>query len=130
MGNRRSDVRRLSCGSLRVRGKSDREWTRIGGFRSQGSAIEIVRYRLFIGVWHVFTRTLQISLARSAFLGLVKKFLHTRYRVSDVEKTVGFYRDVLGLRKTRRHTSPRRTTKAPAPLPAALVPHCLGSQAA
>jgi lactoylglutathione lyase len=38
---------------------------------------------------------------------MVKKYLPTRYRVSDLEKTVGFYRDVLGLRKTRRHTSPR-----------------------
>jgi catechol 2,3-dioxygenase-like lactoylglutathione lyase family enzyme len=37
---------------------------------------------------------------------MVKKYLHTRYRVSDLEKTVGFHRDVLGLRKTRRHTSP------------------------
>jgi catechol 2,3-dioxygenase-like lactoylglutathione lyase family enzyme len=25
---------------------------------------------------------------------MVKKYLHTRYRVSDLEKTVGFYRDV------------------------------------
>jgi lactoylglutathione lyase len=38
---------------------------------------------------------------------MVKKYLHTRYRVSDLEKTVGFYRDVLGPRKNRRHTSPR-----------------------
>jgi lactoylglutathione lyase len=38
---------------------------------------------------------------------MVKKLLHTRYRVSDLEKTVGFYRDVLGLELVRRHTSPR-----------------------
>src|ERR1700739_1807270 len=38
---------------------------------------------------------------------MVKKLLHTRYRVSDLEKTVAFYRDVLGLELTRRHTSPR-----------------------
>jgi len=38
---------------------------------------------------------------------MVKKLLHTRYRVSDLEKTVSFYRDVLGLELTRRHTSPR-----------------------
>src|SRR2546423_14072905 len=38
---------------------------------------------------------------------MVKKLLHTRYRVTDLEKTVSFYRDVLGLQETRRHTSPR-----------------------
>jgi len=38
---------------------------------------------------------------------MVKKLLHTRYRVSDLEKTVSFYRDILGLELTRRHTSPR-----------------------
>lgn len=38
---------------------------------------------------------------------MVKKLLHTRYRVTDLEKTVAFYRDVLGLKETRRHTSGR-----------------------
>jgi lactoylglutathione lyase len=38
---------------------------------------------------------------------MLKRLLHTRYRVSDLEKTVSFYRDVLGLELTRRHTSPR-----------------------
>src|SRR6516162_11129878 len=38
---------------------------------------------------------------------MVKKLLHTRYRVSDLEKTVSFYKDVLGLKEVRRHTSPR-----------------------
>jgi lactoylglutathione lyase len=38
---------------------------------------------------------------------MLKRLLHTRYRVSDLEKTVIFYRDVLGLELTRRHTSPR-----------------------
>ncbi len=38
---------------------------------------------------------------------MVKKLLHTRYRVHDLEKTVAFYRDVLGLEETRRHTSGR-----------------------
>ena len=38
---------------------------------------------------------------------MVKKLLHTRYRVTDLEKTVAFYRDVLGLREVRRHTSGR-----------------------
>src|SRR5436190_6501844 len=38
---------------------------------------------------------------------MVKKLLHTRYRVSDMDKTVAFYRDVLGLELVRSHTSPR-----------------------
>lgn len=37
----------------------------------------------------------------------VKKLLHTRYRVNDLEKTVKFYRDILGLEEVRRHKSPR-----------------------
>src|SRR5580765_8029777 len=35
------------------------------------------------------------------------KLLHTRYRVSDLEKTIKFYKDVLGLEEVRRHKSPR-----------------------
>ena len=38
---------------------------------------------------------------------MVKKLLHTRYRVTDLEKTVSFYKDVLGLQETARHTSGR-----------------------
>jgi lactoylglutathione lyase len=38
---------------------------------------------------------------------MVKKLLHTRYRVKDLEKTVNFYTDVLGLQEIRRHTSGR-----------------------
>ena len=38
---------------------------------------------------------------------MVKKLLHTRYRVADLEKTVSFYRDVLGLQEIRRQTSGR-----------------------
>ena len=38
---------------------------------------------------------------------MVKKLLHTRYRVSDLEKTVSFYRDVLGLKEPRRQKSGR-----------------------
>ena len=38
---------------------------------------------------------------------MVKKLLHTRYRVKDLEKTVSFYKDVLGLQEVRRHTSGR-----------------------
>jgi lactoylglutathione lyase len=37
----------------------------------------------------------------------VKKLLHTRYRVNDLEKTVKFYREVLGLAELRRHKSSR-----------------------
>lgn len=37
----------------------------------------------------------------------VTKLLHTRYRVNDLEKTVAFYRDILGLKEVRRHKSPR-----------------------
>ena len=38
---------------------------------------------------------------------MVKKLLHTRYRVENLEKTVSFYKDVLGLEEVKRHTSPR-----------------------
>jgi lactoylglutathione lyase len=38
---------------------------------------------------------------------MVKKLLHTRYRVSDLEKTIAFYRDVLGLEEVRHSKSPR-----------------------
>ena len=37
----------------------------------------------------------------------VKKLLHTRYRVNDLEKTVNFYKEVLGLDEVRRHKSSR-----------------------
>ena len=36
-----------------------------------------------------------------------KKLLHTRYRVNDLQRTVDFYKNVLGLEETRRHKSPR-----------------------
>jgi lactoylglutathione lyase len=36
-----------------------------------------------------------------------RKLLHTRYRVNDLEKTIGFYREILGLEEVRRHKSPR-----------------------
>jgi lactoylglutathione lyase len=38
---------------------------------------------------------------------MVRRLLHTRYRVTDLERTASFYRDVLGLQETRRSTSPR-----------------------
>ena len=48
----------------------------------------------------------------------IRKLLHTRYRVNDLERTVAFYRTVLGLEEVRRHKSPRGSElvflKAPA----------------
>ena len=38
---------------------------------------------------------------------MVKKLLHTRYRVTDLEKSVSFYKEVLGLEEIRRFTSGR-----------------------
>jgi len=38
---------------------------------------------------------------------VVSKFLHTRMRVNDLEKTLEFYQRVFGLEVTRRHESPR-----------------------
>jgi lactoylglutathione lyase len=40
-------------------------------------------------------------------MAIAKKLLHTRYRVNDLERTVRFYRDVLGLAEVRRDKSPR-----------------------
>ena len=40
-------------------------------------------------------------------MSLVTKLLHTRYRVNDLERTVAFYRDILGLKEIQRHQSPR-----------------------
>jgi lactoylglutathione lyase len=55
-------------------------------------------------------RVMQVCLAlQQARLSwrMVKKLLHTRYRVTDLEKSVSFYKDVLGLQEVSRHTSPR-----------------------
>ena len=38
---------------------------------------------------------------------MVTKLLHTRFRVSDLEKTISFYTDVLGLEEVERKTSGR-----------------------
>ena len=38
---------------------------------------------------------------------MITRLLHTRYRVHDLEKTVSFYRDVLGLKEVRRSESDR-----------------------
>ena|SRR5450432_2805954 len=37
----------------------------------------------------------------------VTKLLHTRMRVNDIERTVKFYEQALGLTVARRHASPR-----------------------
>lgn len=37
----------------------------------------------------------------------VTKLLHTRMRLNDLERSVNFYEQALGLKVTRRHTSPR-----------------------
>jgi lactoylglutathione lyase len=37
----------------------------------------------------------------------VTKLLHTRFRVNDLERTVKFYREILGLDEVKRHKSPR-----------------------
>jgi lactoylglutathione lyase len=38
---------------------------------------------------------------------MVKKLLHTRMRVNDLEKTIQFYEQALGLKVVRRNKSPR-----------------------
>ena len=38
---------------------------------------------------------------------VVSKFLHTRMRVDDLDKTVAFYEKVFGWKVSRRHESPR-----------------------
>jgi lactoylglutathione lyase len=38
---------------------------------------------------------------------MITKLLHTRMRVSNLDETIRFYRDVLGLEVTERHRSPR-----------------------
>lgn len=38
---------------------------------------------------------------------IVEKLLHTRMRVDDLDRTVNFYKEVLGLEELRRSKSPR-----------------------
>ena len=38
---------------------------------------------------------------------MITRLLHTRYRVENLERTVDFYRRVLGLEEVSRHRSPR-----------------------
>jgi lactoylglutathione lyase len=37
----------------------------------------------------------------------VQKLLHTRYRLNNLEQSVRFYTQILGLEEVRRHKSPR-----------------------
>ncbi|MEY3276677.1 MAG: hypothetical protein RL153_1945 [Verrucomicrobiota bacterium] len=37
----------------------------------------------------------------------VSRLLHTRYRVDDLDRSIRFYKEVLGLDEIRRHKSPR-----------------------
>ena len=38
------------------------------------------------------------------------RYLHTRFRVSDMEKSLRFYRDILGMEIVEQKTSPRGST--------------------
>jgi lactoylglutathione lyase len=52
-------------------------------------------------------RIFAFSLSARTVRRMVKKLLHTRMRVNDLERTVKFYEHALGLKVARRHTSPR-----------------------
>jgi len=43
-------------------------------------------------------------------MSLAKKLLHTRYRVDDLNRSVKFYKEVLGLAEAGRHQSSRGST--------------------
>jgi lactoylglutathione lyase len=38
---------------------------------------------------------------------MIKRLLHTRFRVSNLEETLRFYTEILGLKVAERHASPR-----------------------
>ena len=38
---------------------------------------------------------------------MIKKYLHTRFRVSDIDKSISFYRDILRMKVVEKKTSPR-----------------------
>ena len=38
---------------------------------------------------------------------MIKKYLHTRFRVSDMDKSIYFYQDVLGMEVIEQKNSPR-----------------------
>ncbi len=43
-------------------------------------------------------------------MSMIKRLLHTRYRVNDLERSVHFYQEVFGLKEVGRHSSPRGST--------------------
>jgi lactoylglutathione lyase len=47
---------------------------------------------------------------RTESSAMIKRLLHTRYRVNDLEKTLAFYHDIFGLKEVSRHSSPRGST--------------------
>jgi len=38
---------------------------------------------------------------------MIKKYLHSRFRVSDMDKSISFYQDILGMEVLEQKTSPR-----------------------
>src|SRR5579883_1266719 len=54
-----------------------------------------------------FRRCFASNTGYASAMKTAKKLLHTRYRVNDLERTVKFYREVLGLQEVRRHKSSR-----------------------
>ena len=38
---------------------------------------------------------------------MIKKYLHTRFRVSDMDKSISFYKNILGMKVVEQKTSPR-----------------------
>jgi lactoylglutathione lyase len=62
----------------------------------------------------------------------VHKLLHTRLRVNDLERTVKFYREILGLEEIKRHKSPRGSElaflKAPGSAEEIEICHLPGSE--
>ena len=46
---------------------------------------------------------------------MIKRLLHTRYRVNDLEKTLSFYENVFGLKEVARHQLPARVDRGLSP---------------
>jgi lactoylglutathione lyase len=61
-------------------------------------------------VFYLAVKRRDCNAARTRYalaMNKVKRLLHTRYRLNDLERTVKFYREVLGLDEVRRHKSSR-----------------------
>jgi lactoylglutathione lyase len=94
----------LSCraGILKLNGSRGAPLTRRQGrLRYQNLG------RMLIPQWGEMRVAMSICPAIVERMSFCRKLLHTRYRVNDIERTVRFYRDVLGLIEVRRHKSPR-----------------------